>query len=701
MSNQQEKEAAPALGGVQGAGTPTPPDTGIETDTAAVAALLRQSRFTEVALSSVPDAVYAFDRTHRFVYANQAMQALFGLAADNIAGHTFAELGFPSDLAARLERHIDAVFATGITVEDEMSFPSLGGAPAFYQFRWGPMAANDGSVELVVGVSRDTTERRRLEQRLRESEERTAFLLRLSDALRPLVDGAAIEETSARLLGQHLGLNRVLVGEFVGDEVVIERDWVDGVASMAGRYPTSDLIRIMIECYQQGQAFVADDLAGDARVDARERATWAPGGIGALVSVGLLGNSHVTANFCVQSLPPRRWTEAQVSLVREVAERAWAAMERARAEEALKDADRHKDEFLATLAHELRNPLAPISNAVHLLRRPDGRRVTDRLMEIVERQVRQIVKLVDDLMEISRITRGKIELDRQTVELAAAVHDAVENSRPLIERARHHLAIELSPGPLLLDADAVRLTQILTNLLNNAAKYTDPGGHIVLKAARKGAQAVIRVRDDGRGIAADQLVSVFDMFAQVRDPALRNGEGLGIGLALVRKLVEMHGGTVEAHSAGLGQGSEFVLRLPLVPDDGAGADPDTDSGAGVLAALRILVVDDNRDAADTLALLLESHGATVQAVYDGEAALAALAHFPADAVLLDLGMPGMDGLEVARQIRLDARLARVRLLALTGWGQQADRERTRAAGFDHHLTKPVDFAALEAWLTGH
>jgi signal transduction histidine kinase len=245
----------------------------------------------------------------------------------------------------------------------------------------------------------------------------------------------------------------------------------------------------MIESYRQGQAFVVDDLAGDARVHARERATWAPGGIGALVSVGLLGNNHVTANFCVQSLPPRRWTEAQVSLVREVAERAWAAMERARAEEALKDADRHKDEFLATLAHELRNPLAPISNAVHLLRRPDGRRVTDRLMEIVERQVRQIVKLVDDLMEISRITRGKIELDRQSVDLAAAV------------------------------------------------------------------------RDDGRGIAADQLASVFDMFAQVRDPALRNGEGLGIGLALVRKLVEMHGGTVEGRSAGLGQGSEFVLRL--------------------------------------------------------------------------------------------------------------------------------------------
>jgi PAS domain S-box-containing protein len=696
MATHQEQQAPASINGLLATGEPAHPDI----ETAARAALRRQTRFTEVALSSVPDAIYAFDRMHRFVYANQAMQALTGRSSEQIVGRGFADLGFPSELAARLERHIDAVFATGVTVEDELSFPSLGGAPAFYEFRWGPMPSDDGGVELVVGVSRDTTERRRLEERLRESEERTAFLLRLSDALRPLVDAAAIEETSARLLGQHLGLNRVLVGEFVGDEVVIERDWVDGVPSMAGRYPQSDLIRIMIECYRQGQTFVVEDLAHDARVNAHERATWAPDGIGALVSVGLLGNSHVTANFCVQSLPPRRWTEPQVCLVREVAERAWAAMERVRAEEALKQADRHKDEFLATLAHELRNPLAPISNAVHLLRRPDGRRVTDRMIEIVERQVRQIVKLVDDLMEISRITSGKIELDRQTVDLAEAVRDAIENSRPLLERARHHLALELPPRPLRLEADGVRLTQILTNLLNNAAKYTDPGGHIVLTAAREGGMAAIRVRDDGRGIAADQLAKVFEMFAQVRDPALRSGEGLGIGLALVRKLVEMHGGTVEAHSAGLGQGSEFVVRLPLVPDDKDALQSDAADGRGALHALRILVVDDNRDAADTLALLLESHGAKVEAVYDGETALAALVHFQADAVLLDLGMPGMDGLEVARRIRLDARLAGLRLLALTGWGQEADRTRTREAGFDQHLTKPVDFAALEAWLTG-
>ena len=663
-------------------------------------ALRHQSRFTETVLSSIPDFVYAFDREHRFAYVNQAMQALLGQPFERIVGRTLAELGYPPDLAEPLDRHLDAIFATGCTVEDEVLFASPAGVEGFHQFRWGPMPLDDGSVDLVVGVSRDTTERHRLEERLRESEERTAFLLRLSDSLRPLDDAGAIEETCARLVGEHLRLNRALIGEFVGGEVVVKRDWVDGVASMAGRYPVSDVTRIMMACYERGEAFVARDLANDVRMDAQEREIWAPGGIGALVSVGLLGNGRVTANFCAQSLAPRAWSEAQVSLVREAPERAWAAMERARAEQALKDADQRKDEFLATLAHELRNPLAPISNAVHLLRRPDGRRVTDRLMEIVERQVRQIVKLVDDLMEISRITRGKIELDRQPVALAAAVRDAVENSRPLVERARHQLAVDLPPEPLLIDADSVRLTQILTNLINNAAKYTDAGGRIWLSAERDGAEVAIHVRDNGLGIARDQLTRVFDMFAQAQQPGEISGsDGLGIGLAIVRKLVEMHGGTVEAYSAGPLQGSEFVVRLPLLDGaDAAGAQATLERGK--LAGLRILVVDDNRDAADTLALLLESHGATVLAVYDGSAALAALEHFPAQALLLDLGMPDMDGFELARRIRRDTRLAGLRIVALTGWGQQADRERTRSAGFDHHLTKPVDFNALEAWLTG-
>jgi PAS domain S-box-containing protein len=369
------------------------------------------------------------------------------------------------------------------------------------------------------------------------------------------------------------------------------------------------------------------------------------------------------------------------------------------AEQALKETDRRKDEFLAVLAHELRNPLAPISNAVHLLRHPDGRRRADRLVEMLGRQVRQMIKLVDDLLEISRITRDKIELHRQPLLLADVVHGAVETSRPLIDQHRHHLEVRLPDEPLTLYADGVRITQVLANLLNNAAKYTDLGGRIDLEARRMGPEVEITVRDNGIGIPPGHLPEVFDMFTQAHRAAGRGQGGLGIGLAMVRSLVQMHGGTVEARSAGAGHGSEFIVRLPLVDahdaDDGAAAA----AHASPLAGQRILVVDDNQDAADTLAMLLEADGAQARAVYDGAAALAALPGLRPHTVLLDLGMPDMDGFEVARRIRADPAWCGVRIVALTGWGQESDRERTRGAGFDFHLTKPVDLAVLQAWLS--
>jgi two-component system CheB/CheR fusion protein len=373
---------------------------------------------------------------------------------------------------------------------------------------------------------------------------------------------------------------------------------------------------------------------------------------------------------------------------------------------ALKEAGQRKDEFLAMLAHELRNPLAPISNAVHLLRRPDGRRKADRLIEMVGRQVNQIVKLVDDLMEISRITSGKIALEKQPVALADVVAAAVETSRPLIDQAGHTLLLSVPAEPLHLDADSVRLTQVLANLLNNAARYTDAGGRIELTARREGEEAVISVRDNGIGIPPDQLPQVFDMFTQVHRITGRGHGGLGIGLAMVRNLVRMHGGSVEAHSSGPGQGSEFVVRLPLLPQavPGPAQAQSFDAAPLPLSGRSILVVDDNRDAAESLAMLLELDGAEVSVVNDGRAALAALEQSCStrcpDAVLLDLGMPGMDGVEVARRIRQDLRLAGLRIAALTGWGQESDRARTREAGFDFHLTKPADMGLLEAWLLG-
>ena len=672
---------------------------------AAHAALTRQSRFVQTTLDALPDSVYAFDRAHRFVYVNRGMQELFGTAADNLLGRTFADLGYPADLTARLSAHLDTIFRTGATVEDEVYFTSPTGTGAYFQFRWGPVLAEDGSVEQVVGVSRDTTGRRMLEARLRDSEERTAFLLRLSDAMRSLDDPVDIEATATRMLAMHMGASRVLIGEFEDGQIHIRRDHVQGVASLAGTYPIPSIGARALAAFERGEAFVVEDMRHDpaveAELDPAARAAWVQAGIAAHVGVGLFSGGRVAGVLCMHHAAPRRWSAADVNLVREAAERTWAAIERVRAEQALKEADRRKDEFLATLAHELRNPLAPISNAIELLRRQETPPAQARLFGIVERQVRQIVKLVDDLMEIARISRGKIELDRRPLALADIVRDAVEASRPQVERGRHGFDTVVPDEPLFVHGDAVRLTQVLTNLINNAAKYTDPGGRIELVAQRIGADVALRVRDNGRGIPAAQLARVFDMFAQPHLGTKGDGDGLGIGLAIVRKLVEMHGGTVEACSPGPGRGSEFVVRLPLLPDDAAAAAaPDgagTAAGRATLAGRRILVVDDNADAADTLGLLLEALGAQARAVHDGPAALAALRDFAPHAVLLDLGMPGMDGFEVARAMRAQAG-ADLRIVALTGWGQQADRARTRAAGFDHHLTKPVDLAALAALL---
>jgi len=370
------------------------------------------------------------------------------------------------------------------------------------------------------------------------------------------------------------------------------------------------------------------------------------------------------------------------------------------AEEALREADRRKDEFLATLAHELRNPLAPIRNSLHILRLAgSGSGVAERLHETIERQVDQMVRLVDDLMEVSRITRGKVEIRRELIEVAAVVRSAVETSKPLIEEVGHQLAISLPAERLMLDADPVRISQVLANLLNNAAKYTPKGGQIWLTVRREGSTVALSVRDAGVGIATEMLSRVFDLFAQADRTYDRAQGGLGIGLTLVRSLVEMHGGSVEANSDGPGHGSEFIVRLPLAV--GRLAVPEkqpTDSLCESVAGRRVLVVDDSSDAADSLKMVLQLLGADVRSSNDGAAALEALeTHRPA-IVLLDIGMPGMDGYEVARRMRQLSIGQEAILIALTGWGQKEDRRRSKDAGFDHHLVKPVDFGALQALL---
>lgn len=388
--------------------------------------------------------------------------------------------------------------------------------------------------------------------------------------------------------------------------------------------------------------------------------------------------------------------------------------DRKQAEASLKEADRRKDEFLATMAHELRNPLAPVRSAVQILKvkgPPDPDLVWAR--DVIDRQVKQMARLLDDLLDVSRITRSRLELRRQRISLSAIVDSAIETSRPHIETGQHQLEVQLPQKPVYLNADPVRLAQVFSNLLNNAAKYTEKRGRIQLLARLQDAQDVsndagstgtsekgcpdvtISVTDTGIGIAPESMPRIFDMFSQATPAMSRAQGGLGIGLSLVKGLVEMHAGSVRARSEGLGKGSEFIVQLPTAcapaETNGPVAEPPRDSPG----SLRILVADDNRDGAASLAMMLTLMGHQVRVAHDGQEAVEAAEAFRPTLALLDIGMPRMNGHEAARRIREQAWGKSILLIALTGWGQEEDRRRSREAGFDHHIVKPVDPGTLE------
>jgi two-component system, chemotaxis family, CheB/CheR fusion protein len=601
-------------------------------------------------------------------------------------------LGYP-ELVADAQRVLDRLTPVEREVEDQ--------AGRWYLTRVLPYRSAHDQIGGVVITLVEISERKRTEERLRERAEADGFRLALADATRLLAEPLAVQAAAVELLGRRFGANRVFYAELTNGAAhgEVRTGYRHRVADMVGDYHFEDHGPQLTAELRAGRTVVVEDVASEPRLDPGGRARATELEVAAFVTVPVVKGTELVGVFVVQQAEPRVWKASEIALMEEAVERMWATADRARAAAAVAVADRRKDEFLATLAHELRNPLAPIVTALELLRQPDPDLPVASLHAIIERQVEHMVRLVDDLLDVSRITRGVIELRRQPVALGEIVSSAIETSRPHVEAEQRRLEVDLSEEPLYVDGDPARLVQIVANLLNNAGKYTSSEGRIWLQLERAGGCARISVRDDGIGIPAAMQAQVFDMFAQVDR---QRSEGLGVGLNLVRSLVEMHGGTVEVHSEGSGHGSEFVVCLPLLePDqDPRPPLPEPSEPAALAPRLhRALVVDDNRDAADSLALLLGSVGVEAEVAYDGLTALERLRGWPAQLIVLDLGLPDMDGYALARAIRKLPEGPSLTLVAVTGWGQAEHRRRTHEAGFDHHFVKPVSIAQLSEVLT--
>ena len=480
---------------------------------------------------------------------------------------------------------------------------------------------------------------------------------------------------------------RIQVEASLGFDEEFLKDLTDGPASVS----------VHGLCFQQRRRVIVDNVETDPAYSAFRHIA-RRGGFRAVHSTPLITRSgNIVGILSTYFRRPHRPSDRAIRLIDVCARQAADYIENVRLYNQLREDDRHKDEFLATLAHELRNPLAPLTNALNLMRISDELNPSvEQLRNIMEQQVIQLNRLVNDLLEVSRIKRDKIELRKAPAELAAIIANAVETSRPLIEAAGHQLAVTLPQVPVTLEVDAVRLTQVIGNLLNNAAKYTEPHGQIWLTGQRLGSEIVISVRDDGAGISPNLLPRVFEMFAQA-DQNPRYGQGgLGIGLALARRLVELHGGRIEAHSDGVGKGSEFIVRLPLASVQPQA--PVNPIQPRALPSRCVLIVDDVPSALYVLGKLLERMGQKVRTAESAEAALECVRQERPDIIISDIGMPNSNGYELAHQLRSQPGLENVILAALTGYGQDSDRQKAKDAGFDYHLVKPVSIEALEELL---
>ncbi|HEY7312421.1 MAG TPA: PAS domain-containing protein [Gemmataceae bacterium] len=630
-------------------------------------AALRQSeeRFARF-MQHLPGLAWIKDLQGRYVYANDAAVKVFRRSRNDLYGRTDEEV-FPPETAAQFTDNDQRALSSGSEVQAIETLEHEDGILHYSLVSKFPILGADSKPALSGGMAIDVTD-------LKRAEERKEELLALLDTLQQNAPvGFAFVDRQFR----YVRIN-------------------DALAAMDGR-PAADLLGKTVQeavpklwpnleplyrrVLERGQPVMNQEVTGETPA--------APGQV-----------RHWLVNY--YPVRVRGEVVGLGILVTDITEHKRLEGELRQRAERLTEADRLKDEFLATLAHELRNPLAPIRNALDILKQLGASgAMAEQMRDMAEQQVQHMARLLDDLLDVSRISRGRIELRKDVLDVLAVVSRSVEAVRPLFEEWQHQLTVSLPPQSLRVEADPTRLEQVLTNLLNNAAKYTDPGGRIWLTAQRIGGEVVLRVRDTGIGIAPTMLSRIFDLFVQAERRLDRSQGGVGIGLTLVKKLVELHGGTVEAHSAGPGRGSEFVVRLPAAPEGATAARGGAGSEAAVSASVpsrRVLVVDDNVSAADSIALLLQLAGHEVRVAYDGPTALLITQAFRPRVVLLDIGMPGMDGYEVARRLRQQPRLQPLLLVALTGWGHDEDKRRSKEAGFDYHLVKPTKPEAVRQLL---
>ena len=637
------------------------------------------------------------------------MAALHGLEADTPALYRdeYVKLVHPQDrhaVAQALQRAVTN--KCGDQVEYRVLWPD--GSVHWLESRSKMLMDLQGELWRMSGVCLDVTQRKQTERDLK-------FLAAASDELARLDDYEHTLEKIARLALPHFaewclvdiatdqgGLERVVVAHADPAKEVTARALHGRIPQQPGRISGGGPFNVLRTGRSERTAEVTDKKMEDSVPDPAYRAALRELGMSSYLGVpmNVRGRTLGVISF-MSAQSGRRYTAQDQELAEDLGRRAAVAIENSKLIRALKDSDRAKDVFLATLAHELRNPLAPVWNGLSIIKRmpQDATRVA-QMADMIERQVGQLARLVDDLLDVSRITTGKIELKKEWTDLVTVVNSAIETSRPHIEAAHHQLSLHLPEDESTeLEADPVRLAQVFSNLLNNAAKYTRPGGRIEVEVQTSPEQLSVRVRDNGAGIAPQMLDKVFSLFTQVTHPSERSQGGLGIGLSLVDGLVRLHGGSVEARSEGLDQGSEFIVRLPRGRAQDASrqaaAPAPGQAAAGISGPRRILVVDDNQDAANTLADLLQIMGMEVAVAHDGRSAVSQVAGFAPQVVLLDIGLPDINGYEVARRIRKLEGVAQPRLVALTGWGQDQDKKLAEAAGFDDHWTKPVDPARLE------